>query len=136
MGKSIFYRLFRIGGLPKRLRRVLEKEGLVYLEEGVSGWITMKDFRGPGRYSAYRKNYFVGAIVITERRFVVFKLQEAVVEVPLHVDWLSKLQFSAKRDSLEIIFDPQDFNAEHSGAITLSLNVESPKVILDRLRPR
>jgi hypothetical protein len=61
MGKTILYKLFKIVSIPKKLRPMLEAEGFVVFDEGISGSLFMKDFKSPVRRAKYRKELFSGS---------------------------------------------------------------------------
>jgi hypothetical protein len=60
MKKTISYRLFSIGGISKKLRPVLEKEGMLVCDEGIRGWFVTKNFKAPGKRFWYRQEGFSG----------------------------------------------------------------------------
>ncbi len=70
MGKSILYRLFKIGAIPKDLRPVLESEGIVVSDEGMGGWFITKNFKAPGRRSLYKKSRISGCLIVTKKRVI------------------------------------------------------------------
>lgn len=49
------------------MRPVLAAEGIVLEDEGVSGSVTFRDFRAPGRRYSLRKSWFLGSLVVTGR---------------------------------------------------------------------
>lgn len=57
--------------LPEPLRSELIAEGLVLLQERLSGSITYRDFSSPRRRANRLKEFTTGAIAITERRRLV-----------------------------------------------------------------
>src|SRR5215212_1970926 len=59
------------GRLPDDLRRSLDAEGVLLLEEGLPGTVTYINYRAPHQYSSWRKVPFAGSIAITGRRLVV-----------------------------------------------------------------
>ena len=46
MRKALTYRLFGWGAIPKRVRPVLESEGIVVVDEGMRGWFVAKNVKG------------------------------------------------------------------------------------------
>lgn len=54
MKKTILYRLFGLGSVPRKLRPVLEQEGMVVFDEGVRGSFVTKHVNGPGK--RYRRS--------------------------------------------------------------------------------
>jgi hypothetical protein len=49
MKKTLPYRLFGLGRIPRQLRPMLESEGIVVADEGIGGWFITKHVNGPGR---------------------------------------------------------------------------------------
>lgn len=72
MKKTILYRFLRLGPVPKKLLPVLEKEGIIVLDEGMGGWFVTKHVNGPGKRYRYRSEGFSGCLVITKVRLVCY----------------------------------------------------------------
>jgi hypothetical protein len=72
------------GRFPDGLRAELAAEGPVVLEEGLSGSVTYRDYRAPGRRSSWRKEAASGAIAITRTRLVVRAGRMKHIDVPLN----------------------------------------------------
>lgn len=117
MAKSLLYRLFGVGRIPKLLGDRLRMEGVVVSDEGVGGSVTYRDFRAPGRYSSYRKQAFIGSIVVTNVRLVGLMGSRFAVNVPFTDARIRQLQISRERDRLVIAFDASLFHDDWSGTI-------------------
>ena len=117
MSKSLLYRLFGVGRIPKLLADRLRMEGVVISDEGISGSVTYRDFRAPGRYSSWRKQAFIGSIVVTNIRLVGLMLGRFAVDVPFNDERIRRLQISRERDRLLIAFDASLFHDDWSGTI-------------------
>src|ERR1041384_5705925 len=117
MSKSLFYRLFGLGRIPKLLNVTLHIEGIVVADEGVPGSVTYRDFRAPGRYSSWRKQGFVGSVVVTNNRLVALMYSNFAVNVPLTDERIRQLQISVEGDRLLIAFDASLFHNDWSGTI-------------------
>jgi hypothetical protein len=116
------------GRLPDDLRAQLSAEHLVLIEEGLSGSITYRGFRGPGRRSSFEKTAFAGAIAISSLRVVVWisrgKPMDAGkhLDVPFADDRMRGLEVVAERpDRVCIAYDPAAFNPQTSGRVELRL---------------
>lgn len=119
MATSIWFKWFKLGRLPQRVRDQMESEQLVMLDEGLSGSITLRNFKAPGRRSSYRKNLFVGSLVLTKQRFAAFAFSKPVVNVALDPVYINKLQLAQEHGSrLVIQFDAADFHDNWSGTVT------------------
>ena len=64
MRKSLLYTLFRLGRVPKQALPVLEAEGIVLLDEGLRGSVTLRKYRAPGRYHSFKKSILVVTIML------------------------------------------------------------------------
>jgi hypothetical protein len=117
MAKSLLYRLFGVGRIPKLLGDRLRMEGLVVADEGIPGSVTYRDFRAPGRYSSWRKQAFIGSVVVTNIRLVALMYSRFTVDVPFTDERIRQLQISRERDRLVIAFDASLFHDDWSGTI-------------------
>ncbi len=73
MAKTLLYRLFGVGKIPAQLSAELRSEVIVLLDEGIPGSDTYLDFRAPGRRSSWRRQWFTGAIALTQTRLVALQ---------------------------------------------------------------
>ena len=117
MPKSLLYRLFGLGKIPKLLNDTLHIEGIVIADEGIPGSATYRNFRAPGRYSSWRKQAFVGSVVVTNVRLVALMYSNFVVNVPFTDERIRQLQISVEGDRLLIVLDPKLFHDNWSGTI-------------------
>ena len=65
--KSLFYRLFGFGKLPASIMSKLETEGIVFMDDGLKGSVTYRNFHRPGKYSGWEKRGLMGAIALTNQ---------------------------------------------------------------------
>ena len=118
MRKSLFFTLFRWGRVPKKALPALESEGIVLLDEGLRGSITLRNFRAPGRIHSLKKSILVGSLVITGQRFAGFAFSKPLINIPLHDDRLRALELSVPSDGLlRIVFDASVFDLQQSGTV-------------------
>src|SRR5436305_6861747 len=119
MSKSLFYRLFGLGKVPKLLNDTLRIEGIVASDEGVPGSVTYRDFRAPGKYSSWKKQGFVGSVVVTNVRLVALMYSNFAVNIPFTDERIRHLQISVEGDRLLIAFDPKLFHDNWSGRLNI-----------------
>ncbi len=125
----------RRGRLPHTLREELQREGIMLLAEKVRGSITLRDYRGPGKRSAFSRNGFSGAIVLTQQRFIVRNTFRSLVELPIDEARSDLLDLCADgSDTLLIRFDPSRFQANTGGAVEIRLRTSLARSIVDSLR--
>lgn len=132
---NLLYRWFRLGGIPKAMRPILEDEGIVLLDEGVSGSVGYRNFRAPGKRYGRRRSGVVAALVITELRFAVFAFGNPLVNLPLERAMLDLLHLDIDgRGRLTLEFDAATFNPEWSGTVSARLASERARGFLRRLQ--
>jgi hypothetical protein len=118
MAKSLLYRLFGVGKIPKLLGDTLRIEGIVVSDEGIPGSVTYRDFRAPGKYFSWKKQAFTGSVVVTNVRLVALIYSNFAVNIPFTDERIRKLQISIEGDDrLLIVFDPSLFHDNWSGTI-------------------
>jgi hypothetical protein len=135
MRKSIFYRLFGLGKFPKSMVPILESEGMVLEEQGVSGSVTFRRFRAPCRFYSYRKSSFIGSLVITSQRFAAFAFSKPLINLSLEKAKLGLLTLSVpKRNHFLVKFDAEDFHDDWRGKIECRFSTELAALFLERLQ--
>ena len=118
MGKSLLYKLFGFGKLPKKMVPILEREGIILQDEGIKGTVILRKFRAPGRYHSYKRSGFAGSIVVTKLRFAAFTFAKPIINVPIDNWRLKELDISIpKQDHLFIKFDAERFHTNWSGTV-------------------
>ena len=132
--KTLLHRLFGWGKIPKKYAPTLRDEGIVLLEEGIGGSITFRKFKAPGRYHSYKKSWFTGSIVITEKTFAAFAFMKPVIFVPLDHEKFSELKCNVEEGkTLFVKFDASTFHEKWSGTIECRFKTSKARQFLDRL---
>lgn len=134
MPKSILYRLFGLGRIPKLLNDTLRLEGIVVADEGVPGSITYRNFRAPGKYFSWKKQGFVGSVIVTNVRLVALMYSNFAVNVPFTDERIRQLQISVEGDRLLIAFDPKLFHDNWSGTIEYRFRTDKAADMLNWIR--
>jgi len=133
MGKSILHSLFGLGKLLKAMVPILRGEGIVLQDEGVTGSVTLRKFRAPGRIHSYKRSGFVGSIVVTESRFAAFSLSRPIINVPLEREKLKLLELSVPRDGLLLVkFEAGDFHDGWKGTVECRFSTHLARMFLER----
>jgi len=137
LAKTLLYRLFGLGKIPEQLMSTLRSEGILAFDEGIKGSITYRDFRAPGKYSAWRRQWFTGSIILTQARLVsVISLSQAI-DVPLTDERIRSMRFSVeKAGTLLIAFDPGLFHPGWSGTMEYRFRTEEAEAFGQKLRER
>ena len=131
MSKTILYQLFKIGKIPDHVIPIIEKEGVLFQEEGIGGSITFKNFRAPGKYYGFKRSWFSGSIVLTKKHFLAFKYSQPVIGVPWNEPRAKKLNCFVKDNNLLCIeFEASTFNQNQSGNIQVRFSSSRSNEIL------
>ena len=134
MEKTLFYRIFGWGRVPKRYSSTLKSEGIILLDEGIGGSITFKNFRAPWRYHSWKRNWFTGCLVLTPKTFAAFSIFKPLIYIPLDWENLSKLECTrVGSEKLLIVYDASVFNEKWSGTVECRFNTSKAQKFLDRL---
>ena len=135
MRKSLFYTLLGPGKLPKKVAASLEAEGIVLLDQGVPGTVTLEHFRSPGRYTTKMTSRFSGSLVITELRFAAFTFSRPIINVGLADERLRDLDVSAPAENVLVVaFDVARFHEGWSGSARCRFSTANAREYLERLQ--
>ena len=118
MAKTLLYRLFGIGKLPEAVTNEFTNEGSLFSDEGIRGTVTYKNFRGGGRVSNWKRQWFAAAIILTKKRFVAYRLRERVIDVSLDDPRRAQMDFTVEEPAtLAVCFDANLFQPDWIGRI-------------------
>ena len=113
----------------------LEQEGIVLLDDGVRGSITFKNFRAPGRRHSWKRTWFRGSLVLTQRRFAAFTSFRQIIDVPLVDERIDALHCSLEgEEKLCVAFDPSVFNDAWSGSVEYRFRTPKARLFIDGVR--
>jgi len=116
--KSILYRLFRVGSIPRKLRPILANEGIVLSDEGMSGWFITRHVKGPGKRYMHRREGFSGCLVITKKRILCYTYWKRQINISVDDPRLSKLYTDVTdQQQLSVSFESSVFRDGWEGVI-------------------
>ena len=125
MKKTLLYRLFKIGKMPGKLKKVLETENLILFDEGIGGWLIMKNIRAPGKRFKHRIVGFTGFLAVTEKRIIAYSYWKHILNVPVdHPNFRTLRCELANPCRIEITYESSHFNEKWTGEIKLRFNTE------------
>lgn len=138
MSKTLLYRIFGLGKIPKQMLPDIKQEGIVLIDEGISVSITFRNFRAPGRFYGRRWSWFTGSVVLTGKRFAAFTFFpyfNPIINVQLDDERLKRLDCSLKNNrALCILFDPSSFKEDWSGSIECRFSTPKSRLFLEQLK--
>jgi hypothetical protein len=118
MQKSILYRLFKVGSTPRKIRSVLEQEGIVLSDEGIGGWFIARNVKGPGKRYVHRREGFSGCLVITKKRIICYTYWKRQINISVDDPRLSELYVDATdQQKLSVSFESSVFRDGWEGVI-------------------
>ncbi len=137
MSKTFFYRLFRMGRLPRQERERLAAEGLECLVEGIPITIAWRRFRQVGhRIHAHQQNA-TGAVAITRERLLVYAFSKRVLDIHLSDPTTDRVTIGCPNpDTLSIRLEAGDFNPDACGQITYWLMTAEAATLANLWRRR
>lgn len=125
MKKTILYRLFGFGSVPKKLLPVLEQEEIVVLDEGMGGWFVTKQVDGPGKRYRHRSEGFSGCLAVTKARVVCYTYGKRQINISVNDPKMTKLYVDiSKGHKLCLSFESSDFREGWQGVIEFRFNTD------------
>lgn len=135
MRKSLLYRLFGLGRIPKKLRPLLDSEGVVIAEEGMGGSFIARDFKAPGKRYRRRREGFSGSLVVTKKRIICTTFARRQINISVDDPKLSSLHVERPaRHTLSLSFEASDFHPDRRGVLEFRFKTERANEFFDILR--
>ena len=123
MGKTVLYRLFKLGGIPKKLRPLLEAEGMVVCDEGIGGWYITKDLKAPGKRFKHRREGFSGFLAITQKRVIAYTNWKRQINILIEDPRISAIHAEiVDSQRIGLSFESSLFRSDWQGVIELHFN--------------
>jgi hypothetical protein len=134
MSKTLLHRLLGLGKIPRKYAPTLRGEGVILIDEGIGGSITLKHFKAPGRRHSWKRSWFTGCLVLTEQTFAAFAFVRPLIFVPLDDNRLSALRCSLEESAtLLVSYDASLFNEEWSGMVECRFGTAKARLFLEQL---
>ncbi|MBK1732308.1 hypothetical protein [Thiococcus pfennigii] len=123
MKKTLLYRLLGLGSVPKKLLPLLEQEGIVVYDEGMSGWFIAKHVNGPGKRYRHRSEGFSGCLVVTKERLICYTYGKRQINISFEDPKIANLYVDIpKEEKLCLSFESSDFQEAWNGLIEFRFN--------------
>jgi hypothetical protein len=124
------------GRLPVQVRALLATEGVVLLDERLSGSITYRNYHAPGTSSTFRRVAVSGAIVVTNERLVVWAAKGKAVDVPLRDPLraaITVIPTGNPTDGLTFRYDAAAFSPDRRGTVEVHFRTAAAVAVLQLL---
>jgi len=134
MKKTVLYRLFGFGSVPGKLRPVIEQEGILVLDEGMSGWFIAKHVDGPGKRYRHRSEGFSGCLAVTNERVVGYAYWKRQIHIATKDPRLAALHVEVpERDALSLSFEASLLREGWKGVIGFRFHTDKASRFRDAL---
>jgi len=136
MAKSILYHLFGFGKIPKRYRSDIEKEGVIFQDEGLAIVVRYKNFRAPNVYYGRKISLVVGSVVLTKNSFACFRgnIIPPVFHAAVADESFNAFDFSLdEKARLRVVIDAPKFQEGWKGTIDCRIPCENAEDFLRAL---
>ena len=128
------HRITGLGGLPRSVRRLARSEGVREIAEGVRGSMTTRNFRAPGRANNFRREGFLGSVVITGQRLMAYSWRRRQINIGLDDPALAALEVSVPRPGILLLaFDAGAFQPDWSGRVEFRFHTERAALFREHL---
>ena len=132
---SILHKLFGLGKLPSQDQSALKAEGLRIVHEGISGSVKYRNYRAPGKIFLRKTIWFLGSLVVTEKRFVAYGFSRRIFNVPLGSSDLQKWKIWVE-DGRRLCLgcDASELSSDQSGEIEFRFKIPDAEIVADFLK--
>jgi hypothetical protein len=127
--------LFGSGRLPKMVRDQVQGEDLLLLAEGLTGTLTFRNYKAPGRRSKLRKVGIAGAVCVTDRRLLVWGARGKLVDVPREDERFGQIEVAAEEpEKVLIAWEAGLFHDNRSGRVEVRLHPVQAEHVVELVR--
>jgi len=125
MKKTILYRLFGIGSVPKKVRPVLKREGVIVLDEGIGGLFVTNHVNAPGKRYRRRTESFSGCLAVTKSRVVCYTNGKRQINISVEDPKIVNLYVDTSAENkLHLSFESSDFCKGWQGVIVFRFTTD------------
>ena len=132
--------LLGAGTLSPKVRAALESEGLVLVDEGLSGSLRYRHFKAPGRRFNGKVTPQVFAIGISEKRLAVYcrNGRTRIIDTPFTEERFSAVSVSLKdTETVSIVIDFDEAGVPKvSGEMEIVMHTPNAALITEQLNTR
>lgn len=134
MAKALLYKIFGVGKIPEKIKKSLEVEVIELAEEGIGGSFLARNFKAPGKRFTYKKEFFVGWLVITQKRIISYTLGKRQINILLDDPKIAGIFIENPQPGILIIsFNAKIYHKEWSGKVELKYKTVQAEDFLEKL---
>jgi hypothetical protein len=113
---------------------VLEREGVVALDEGIGGWFVTKHVNGPGKRYRHRTEGFSGCLAVTKARVVCYTYGKRQINISVEDPRIAKLYVDTPAaQKLCLSFESSNFREGWQGVIVFRFATDKALSFRDAL---
>ena len=128
-------KLFGIHSISEENRKQIDRQGVLFQDENLSGTIHFEKYKAQGKYFYHKKVRFRGALFLTQSQLYGFAFSKTILNVPLNHPRFAVLNITLPSpDSISFSFNTSDFNPDTSGTVTCTFKTDLAQQIYDRLQ--
>ncbi len=137
MAKTFLYRLFGVGKIPDALMEEYRGEGLLFLDEGIRATVTYWNFRGGGRISHGKRQWFGASLVLTKKRIAAYRRGQLTTGMALDDPRLGQMEFILEKpETLLIKFEANIIQPDWKGTIEYRFRTPFASDVVQHLNNR
>ncbi len=107
-----------LGKFPQEADDFANQSNVIIAADQLPGSITYRNFRAPGRWSNWKRRWFLGSIAVLQDRLIAYQWSNRLINIPFTDQRIHSIQLvDESLDKLAIIFDAKLFHADWSGTI-------------------
>lgn len=108
----------KLSGFPGKVKKHLESEGIVIIEEGVTGEFIADRVKGSGKSYLRTRKGFSGSLAVTRRRVVFYAFRKPQISLAFDDPRIARLSVGIREtDAFSISFESSDFREGWSGRV-------------------
>lgn len=136
MAKTLLYRFFGVGKLPKQLAPVISKQKILHKDEGVNVFVHYHEFQSAGKKFNNKIVRAVGSICLTDKGIFAGIFGNVAIQLTWRDPRLKAISFSVKKNKFCMNFNADAFDPGASGKVEYQFNCKDPESVLYEINKR
>lgn len=121
--------------ITEEWRQKLASEGIRFQVESVPTAVTYRNYSRPGKSCAWnRRMGYLTAVVLTQRRFIIFENGRKIVNLPFESEYWREVVVALRNEnSLKVVASVNAFPSNHTGEVELWLDTPLAQTLLTEI---
>lgn len=130
MAKTLLYRFFKVGRLPKTLDPKISKEKVLNRQEGMPALIHYHNFEASGKSFQNKIIKVVGAVCLTDWGIYASIFKTVAIQFSWVDPRIKQINFTVKKKYLSISFEASIFDPSAKGKVDYQYKCKNPEEVL------